>query len=117
MTVWKQFASITEQLDETVKQKVTDQNRENIIAKIDELLDGREQLLPELTKPQTSSDQAIVDQVLQKEPSINQKLELMLNELKVDMRNMKKQRSSKQRYTNPYKSVSGYDGMFMDHKK
>ncbi|WP_079527188.1 flagellar protein FliT [Halobacillus hunanensis] len=117
MTVWAQFASITQQLDELVQQKVTNQNREAMITQVDELLEGREQLLPELRKPQSSSEQAIVDQVLQREPSINQRLELMLNELKVDLRNMKKQRSSKQRYTNPYKSVSSYDGMFMDHKK
>ncbi|MFD2922582.1 flagellar protein FliT [Halobacillus naozhouensis] len=117
MAVWEQFVSITEQLDEIVQQKVTDQNREAMITQIDELLDGREQILPVLTKPQTSREQDIVNQVLQREPTINQRLEHILNELKVDLRNMKKQRSSKQRYTNPYQSVSGYDGMFMDHKK
>ncbi|UOR14058.1 flagellar protein FliT [Halobacillus amylolyticus] len=115
--MWEQFASITAQLDEMIHQRVTDQNRTKVLEEVDKLLDQREQLLTSLPQPQTSEEQAIVERIIKREPAMNQKLEFLLNDLKVDLRNMKKQKSSKQRYTNPYQSVSTYDGMFMDHKK
>ncbi|UOQ95616.1 flagellar protein FliT [Halobacillus shinanisalinarum] len=115
--MWEQFALVTAQLDETVHQKVTDQNRKDVLEEVEKLLDQREQFLTKLPQPQTSEEQAVIERIIKREPTLNQKLEFLLNDLKVDLRNMKKQKSSKQRYTNPYQSVSAYDGMFMDHKK
>ncbi|MGV2621487.1 UNVERIFIED_CONTAM: flagellar protein FliT [Halobacillus marinus] len=116
MCVWEQFLTVTKELKHTVEQPVTDQNRAGIIADIQKLLAKRDDLLPHLPQP-SQSEQELVRAVGNHDLVINQKMEFLFEGLKRDMRNMKKQKKSKQSYTNPYQSISGYDGMYLDHKK
>ncbi|SFF68087.1 flagellar protein FliT [Halobacillus alkaliphilus] len=117
MTVWKQFYDLTQELEEKVHQTVTEKNRGEIVAYVEEILAERSALLHKLPQPESEGERALIADVLQKDIKINQKLEFLFDGLKRDMRNMKKQKSSKQRYANPYQSVSNYDGMYVDHKK
>ncbi|QAS53709.1 flagellar protein FliT [Halobacillus litoralis] len=116
MSVWTEFSSITKKLDEVVHQQVTEKNRTALIEEVEVLLDKRASMLENLPEP-SQEEKPLVKEVLQRDLKINQKLEFLFDGLKGDMRNMKKQKSSKQRYINPYQSVSGYDGMYLDHKK
>lgn len=116
MSVWTEFSSITKKLDEVVHQQVTEKNREAVIGEVEDLLEKRASMLENLPEP-SQEEKPLVKEVLQLDLKINQKLEFLFDGLKGDMRNMKKQKSSKQRYINPYQSVSGYDGMYLDHKK
>jgi len=117
VAVWKQFYDLTLQLDEKVHETVTEKNRAEMVAYVEGILAERSALLPKLPQPENEGERALIADVLQKDIKINQKLEFLFEGLKRDMRNMKKQKSSKQRYANPYQSVSNYDGMYVDHKK
>lgn len=117
MNGWKKFLDVTTELDEVVHQQISDKNRTALLDQVDVLLDKRQSLMGELTQPYTDEERAMIQKVKKLDLKINQKLEFLLTDLKRDMRNNKKQKSSKQRYTNPYQNVSSYDGMFFDHKK
>ncbi|MCA0984668.1 flagellar protein FliT [Halobacillus yeomjeoni] len=116
MSLWKEFLTLTEKLDETVHQTVTEKNRSTILDDVDLLLDQRSDLIQRLPQP-ADSEMVLLDEVKKRDLKINQRLEFLLSGLKQDMRNMKKQKTSKQRYTNPYQSVSSFDGMYLDQKK
>ncbi|MGR9048807.1 flagellar protein FliT [Halobacillus faecis] len=116
MGVWTEFTSITEKLDEVVHQPVNEKNRTAVLEEVETLLDKRAAMLEQLSEP-SQEEKAMVREVIKRDLKINQKLEFLFDRLKSDMRNAKKQKSSKQRYVNPYQSVSGYDGMYLDHKK
>ncbi|MGP4077715.1 flagellar protein FliT [Halobacillus sp. K22] len=117
MDVWEHFYDLTTQLEEKVHQTFTERNRSEMVAHVEKLLAERDALLLKLPQPENEAERALIDDVLQKDLKINQKLEFLFDGLKRELRNMKKQKSSKQRYTNPYQSVSTYDGMYVDHKK
>ncbi|MCA1011241.1 flagellar protein FliT [Halobacillus halophilus] len=117
MTVWEQFYELTQQLEEKVHQTVTEKNRAEMVAYVEGILAERSALLLKLPQPESEAEREMIAEVLHKDVKINQKLEFLFNGLKRDMRNMKKQKSSKQRYANPYQNVSNYDGMYLDHKK
>ncbi|MFZ0474236.1 MAG: flagellar protein FliT [Halobacillus sp.] len=117
MALWNQFHDLTQQLEEKVHQTVTERKRAEMVAYVEEILAERSALLHKLPQPESEEERALIADVLQKDIKINQKLEFLFDGLKQDMRNMKKQKSSKQRYANPYQSVSNYDGMYVDHKK
>lgn len=116
MSVWRQYLTLTVKLDEAVHQPVTEKNRATVIEQVEEYLNKRALLLEKLEQPSDEEKELLVD-VKRRDLKINQKLEFLFDGLKRDMRNMKKQKSSKQRYVNPYQSVSGFDGMYLDHKK
>jgi flagellar protein FliT len=116
MGAWSEFLRVTIKLDDAVHQQVDERNRAAVIAEVEEHLATRESMIELLEQP-TESEKALVKEVQKRDLEINQKLEFLFDGLKRDMRNAKKQKSSKQRYVNPYQSVSGYDGMYLDHKK
>ncbi|WP_226580589.1 flagellar protein FliT [Halobacillus litoralis] len=117
MTAWNEFLTVTEELNEVIHQPVTEKNRTDIINRITNLLANREELLEVLPQPEHDEQRAVIQKVKEMDLQINQKLGLIMVDLKKDIRNVKKQPSTKQRYVNPYKSVSTYDGMYVDHKK
>ncbi|MFQ3545358.1 flagellar protein FliT [Halobacillus rhizosphaerae] len=117
MEKWKKFAELSNQLESLLGQKVTEANRDDLLKKVNQILDEREYLVKELPQASTREERQLIDQVLQKEPQLEQRLDRLFKDLKAAMRTMKKKKSSNQRYTNPYQSVSSYDGKFMDHRK
>ncbi|MCP3031422.1 flagellar protein FliT [Halobacillus sp. A1] len=114
---WQHFLTITELLSKEVNRKVTDDNRQEVVQEIQRLLGERSAIIQQLPQPQTNKEKEIVQTVMSLDLDINQKLEFLFNGLKVELRQMRRQKSSTQRYMNPYQSVSSFDGMFMDRKK
>ncbi|MCP3028111.1 flagellar protein FliT [Halobacillus sp. A5] len=117
MSSWSVFLQYTEELSQQVNQKVKDDNRDEVIQEVQRLLKKRAQMLEGLPQPADEEEKAIVKQIMYLDVDINQKLEFLFNGLKMEMRHMKRQKSSNKKYTNPYESVASYDGMFMDRKK
>ncbi|WP_101843037.1 flagellar protein FliT [Halobacillus sp. Marseille-P3879] len=117
MSSWAVFLQYTEELSQQVNQKVKDENRSQVIQEVQRLLEERAKLLKDLPQPADNEEKEMVKQVMRLGLDINQKLEFLFKDLKVEMRHMKQQKSSNQKYTNPYHSVASYDGMFMDRKK
>ncbi|GGF31335.1 hypothetical protein GCM10010954_33160 [Halobacillus andaensis] len=117
MSSWSVFLQHTEELSQQVHQRVTDDNRARVIQNVQRLLAVRSELLPELSQPEDEEEKARVERVKSLDKDIQQMLDLLFGGLKREMRNVKRQKSSNQKYTNPYQSLSAYDGMFMDRKK
>ncbi|MCA1021264.1 flagellar protein FliT [Halobacillus litoralis] len=115
--VWQAFLTRTKELEEMFHQSSSSMTRSQRMERIEDLLEQRQALLSKLPQPSTDEEKAIVQEVKKRDLVINQKMEFLLMDLKNQMRNNKKQKSSKQRYINPYQSVSTYDGMYLDHKK
>ncbi|MCA0971579.1 flagellar protein FliT [Halobacillus litoralis] len=117
MNHWGNFHQVTLELNEVLHRKVTNDNREEILKEVQSLLDRRSHLIKSLPDPVSESDKALVKSVLKIEPSMNQRIELLFTQLKKELKLLKKQKISKQQYTNPYQSVANHDGVYMDHKK
>lgn len=108
---------VTVQLHEVVTQQVSGENRQEQIDRVNQLLDERQQVLLKIKPPYTEAEKVVGQRLLPINKVIQQKLEVLFNQVKADMGTVKKKKSSNAKYTNPYKNVSSYDGMFLDHKK
>ncbi|MBM7551426.1 flagellar protein FliT [Thalassobacillus pellis] len=117
MSVLEEFYELTIQLYSKLNQKINSSNRTQLLEDINGVLSEREERIYLLTQPVTDVDKTRMKEILTLEPRIQQRLNFLFTELKMEMKNVKKQKSSNQKYTNPYKNVSGSDGMFLDKKK
>ncbi|MCT2537271.1 flagellar protein FliT [Aquibacillus koreensis] len=116
MSRMKKLHEVTIRLHEAVAKDSEDQ-REEKIEKINHLLQEREEILKEVKPPYTDAEKQIGRHLLPINQEIDDKLQSVFFEIKKDMATMKKKKSSNTKYTNPYKNLSNYDGMFLDHKK
>lgn len=108
---------ITCQLKELLDQDVTAKNREEIIQQMTELIDQRGELMKSISPPYTKEESEMGRKVLELNGFIQEKMNALFNELKLEMKQVKQQRQSKQRYVNPYQDVQVMDGMFLDSKQ
>ncbi len=92
-------------------------DREKMIKDAQELLAERELILQEVKAPYTEEENEIGQRLIPIDKKIEQKLNHLFTNLKVEMRSVKRQKSSNQKYTNPYKNASNFDGTFLDKKK
>lgn len=108
---------ITLSLKELFDQPSTPKNRESIINEVTELIEQRgaemEKINPPFSKEENEYGKKIV--------ALNKHIQREMNELfiglKKEMQHMKKQKKSKQSYSNPYQNVQLMDGMFLDSKQ
>ncbi|GAA5415646.1 hypothetical protein Pryu01_00677 [Paraliobacillus ryukyuensis] len=102
-------------LDKSVSKNLTE--REQTIQKVTESLEKREILLSQIKPPYTDEEKRVGAELIPLEQKIQQRLTLLFNNLKSDMKNVKKQKSSNQKYINPYQSLAHFDGSYLDKKK
>lgn len=108
------FHEVTKQLIGLLQQETS--NRDEQIAKLQGLLDRREELLPLIQPPFSSSEQQLGKQVV----ALNQQVDDLLAKQKIDIQqDIKKlsiQKETNHKYTNPYESLV-VDGVFYDKRK
>lgn len=108
---------VTQQLDNILARPIQSKNREAIIYQVNELIEQRGNHLLEITPPFTDEENRIGKEVVILNEHIQKQMHVLFNELKQEMKQVKKQKRSNQTYTNPYEKVETMDGMFMDSKK
>lgn len=108
---------ITKQLEEALESQVTNKNRSDMINKVNELLEQRQEHLNYIHPPYTEKEKKVGKQIVLMNKHIHERMQFIFNDLKKDMQQIKQQRKSTNTYTNPYKSVQTIDGMFMDSKQ
>ncbi|MDL4839230.1 flagellar protein FliT [Aquibacillus rhizosphaerae] len=108
---------VTVKLQELVTSKIPDEERQEKIDKVNSLLKERQVLLNEIKPPYTEEEKVVGKRLLPINEEIQQNLGELFNQVKTDMATVKKKKDSNNKYMNPYKSLSNFDGMFMDHKK
>ncbi|UOQ85177.1 flagellar protein FliT [Gracilibacillus salinarum] len=117
MTNIQQIYDITQQLDQILSSSITAQNRQAVLDEAETVLDEREKLIQQLAGPYTEEEKRLANSFFSIDERVQQKMKLLLDDLKKEMKISKKKKSSNQKYLNPYKNVATYDGTFLDKKK
>lgn len=113
----KVIYDITLQLKEVVDQEITSQNREQVIEKVNQLVEQRGEHMQALQPPYSKEEKLLGKSLIPLNEAIEKEMQVLFNELKKEMKQVKKQKKSNRTYTNPYEHVQTRDGMFMDSKK
>ncbi|ASN04732.1 flagellar protein FliT [Virgibacillus necropolis] len=113
----KALVKITKELEEVLNQPIITKNRESVIEQINLLIEKRGKLMDSVKPPFTEEEKVMGKKLIILNESIQLKMTEVLDVLKVEMKQLKKQKKSNQNYVNPYKDVRTMDGMFMDSKK
>ncbi|RCW67088.1 flagellar protein FliT [Saliterribacillus persicus] len=107
---------LTNSLIEEAEKATSSEDREEVIEKINTLLDEREVLLKEIKAPFSEEETKKGQEIIELDGRLQKMLAIIFFDLKKEMRSVKKQKSSNEKYVNPYQKLSGHDGMFMDSK-
>jgi flagellar protein FliT len=117
MSLVQQIYEVTSKLYELLQIVITDQNhRDKVINEVENLLEIRQQLLSDLKGPFSEEEKELGQQIIEFNKVIDEKLDQLKLDVQTDMNKVKKQKTSNEKYVNPYKNVS-FDGMFFDKKK
>ncbi|WP_042142663.1 flagellar protein FliT [Paucisalibacillus sp. EB02] len=108
---------ITEDMDKILSGDMTNNDRQRVIEEINTLLIKRDSYMELISEPYSDEELALGKKLLPTNQKIQQKMNLLFAELKTEMKQMKKQKNSNRKYTNPYENVQTIDGMFMDKRK
>lgn len=107
----------TAQLDTLVSQPVTAENREEVIQSLTALLEVRSGQLEELKPPFSTEENLLGKELLPMNERISKQVQNIFDQLKTDIRTIKKQKQSGKKYINPYSSMHTLDGRFLDKRK
>jgi flagellar protein FliT len=93
--------------------------RDEFIEKINELLDERGEVVKQLQLANFSFDvnNQAHKTLAELDKGIHERLQKTLEAIKVDMKELNKQKKNEQQYMNPYGHVQVMDGMYYDKKK
>ncbi|WP_373893377.1 flagellar protein FliT [Virgibacillus natechei] len=105
------------QLKNVLDQDITAKNRGSVIEKVNELVEKRGKFMNDLTEPYTGEEKRLGQELVPLNEEIQVAMNQLFNQLKVEMKQVKKQEKSNRRYIKPYENVQAMDGMFMDSKK
>lgn len=108
---------VTRKLEDLLNKEITVTNRQQVIDKINSLVEERGRYMKDLVPPYTESEKAMGEQLLVLNHHIQERLDELFEDLKKEMKQVKRQKKSNQSYTNPYENMKAIDGMFMDLKE
>jgi len=108
---------VTMKLYHLLNEPVPAKDRETVIKQVNELIEQRGNLLQDIIPPFTEKEKKIGEEIVLFNEHIQKQMHVLFNELKGEMKQVKKQKKSNRTYTNPYKKIGSVDGMFMDSKK
>lgn len=116
MSAVKTLYLASKELYDLLQESSKNDHRETIISKIEELLESRQKLINQVKPPYTSDEKLLGAEVVKLNKVIDEKLALMKEDIQLDINQLKKTKTSTNKYTNPYESVS-LDGVFFDKRK
>lgn len=108
---------VTQKLAQLLEQPVTVKNRDQMLNEINQFLDQRENLLKDIKPPYSETDAKTAQSIMEKDKEIQLKLDHLFLELKSELRDVKRQKSSSEKYLDPYRHVASNDGTYWDKKK
>ncbi|WP_440896330.1 flagellar protein FliT [Amphibacillus sp. Q70] len=117
MSVLNELKKVTEGLAQVIEQPVTAKNRDQVLEQIDEYLDKRSQLLENVKAPFSEVETELGTLIMEKDKEIQLKLNHLFLALKGELRDVKKQKVSTEKYLAPYRNVASNDGSYWDKKK
>ncbi|WP_035427022.1 MULTISPECIES: flagellar protein FliT [Bacillaceae] len=108
---------ITLELSEKLKGEIPADQREETISEINRVLEHRDTLIEGIASPYSEEEMETGRALLPINREVHDSLKQLLMRLRTEMKTVKKQKNSNHKYTNPYKQLANYDGMFLDQKK
>ncbi|MEN2467475.1 flagellar protein FliT [Ornithinibacillus sp. FSL M8-0202] len=108
---------ITVKMQQLLTNNETSKDRETLIEEVNSLLLQRGSYMEEVKEPFTIEELEMGKKLLPLNKEVQEKMDLLFQGLKMEMKQVKKQKNSNRQYTNPYDKVQTMDGMFMDKRK
>lgn len=95
------------------------EQREEFIDEVNELLDERGLVLEALRDENYKFDQAnkVHGMLIDLDKGIRERLDIVMDAVKADMKNLQTAKKNEKQYINPYASVRVMDGKYYDKKK
>lgn len=116
MSVVDSLHHLTKQLLDEVSGASDKDLRDSHIVNIVDWLDQRDALMEQLQPPYNHEEKRLGKEITEWNAIIHEKLHLLKQEIKQDITQLKVQKSSNQKYVNPYQNTA-VDGMFYDKRK
>lgn len=107
---------ITVKLKQLLEQEITSKNREAIIQQLNDLIAARGKWMEKIEAPYTNEEKALGEKIYALNIGIEREMQQLFSDLKLEMRQVQRQKKSKESYSNPYKHVQVADGTFLDRK-
>lgn len=94
------------------------EQRDQFIQEVERQLDERGKLIVLLDKKefQLNSQNKIHSMLIELDKGIRERLDIVMEEIKKDMKNLQSAKKNEKQYLNPYASVRVMDGMYYDKK-
>jgi flagellar protein FliT len=108
---------ITEKMAILLADEISPNNRQSVINEINMLLLEREKHMNTIAEPYSEEELELGKKIIPLNQTIQEKMNLLFFQLKTEMKQVKKQKNSNRKYTNPYENVQTVDGMFWDKRK
>jgi flagellar protein FliT len=117
MSVAEECHRKTKELYDLVQsESFNDSVRDDVIERLDQLLDERQLLLDQFKPPFSDDEKKMGLEILEWNRVIESKLSSFQQAIQRDINGLSKKKSSVNKYVNPYESMQ-HDGMFYDKKK
>ncbi|SHF89106.1 flagellar protein FliT [Ornithinibacillus halophilus] len=113
----KKIYDITVEIEHSLNKEIDSSDREALINHINQLIEKRGIYMEEATDPFTDEEIKLGKEVVRMNQRIQPKMDAIFLEIKKEIKQMKKKKTSNKNYVNPYQSVQTMDGMFLDKKK
>ncbi|WP_066175546.1 hypothetical protein [Bacillus marinisedimentorum] len=117
MSTVDELLAITKKLHAHLQQKVVPEQRDEYIKTIESLLGERDAYIGKLDPPYSEEEEQAGAEIVRYNQEIDTMLEVLMADIQTDIRLLKHQKQSNERYSNPYSSSSSADGMFYDKRK
>lgn len=108
---------VTDELAQLLKQPISAKNRDQVLTEVNQVLDQRDLLLKNIKPPFSEQASKLGTSIMKKDKEIQLKLDYLFLELKGELRDVKKQKTSTEKYLDPYRHVATNDGSYWDKKK
>ncbi|PKR77992.1 hypothetical protein CEY16_08715 [Halalkalibacillus sediminis] len=100
-----------------VRIKMADKNnREEVVSEFDQFVEEREKLLKGIKGPYTDEEKELGSRLVELDQQLQSLVQNYLSSFRTDMVSFQRKKVSNKRYTNPYASLYGRDGSFIDKK-
>ncbi|RLL46652.1 flagellar protein FliT [Oceanobacillus piezotolerans] len=113
----KPIFELTKQMKAILDQTMTAKNREEMINKVNNLLEQRGMEMESINPPYTEDEKQLGKELLHLNEGVQRQIEAAFLELKKEMKQVKRQKASNKKYLNPYQNVQIMDGRYLDKKK
>lgn len=105
---------LTKKLIDLLK-NVNEENRDEVIANVEDMLEQREMILQQLNPPFSNEEQQMGEQLIKQQAELDQLLQALKSQIQKDMNGLNKKKASVHKYVNPYEALQN-DGAFYDKR-